>query len=103
MARSMVSMYGMSDKFGMMSLESTQNRYLDGRAVLNVSESTGAALDEEVRKILDECYQKAVALLEDKREKMREIAEFLFAKETLTGEEFMEIYEGRPVPGFGEF
>jgi len=103
MARSMVSMYGMSEKFGMMGLESLQNRYLDGRSVMNVSDRTGADLDEEVRKILDECYQKAVALLEDKREKMREIAEFLFAKETLTGEEFMEIYEGRPVPGFGEF
>jgi len=98
MARSMVSMYGMSDKFGMMGLESLQNRYLDGRSVSNVSDRTGAELDEEVRKILSECYQNAVALLEGKCDKMREIAEFLFTKETLTGEEFMEIYEKQPQP-----
>ena len=93
MARAMVSMYGMSEKYGMMSLESIQNRYLDGRAVLNVSDQTGAGLDEEVRKILDECYQKAVEILEEKRDKMRELAKVLVAKETLTGDEFMEIYE----------
>jgi len=96
-ARSMVSTYGMSEKFGMMSLESVQNRYLDGRAVLNVSERTGAALDEEVRIILDECYQKAVVLLEGNRERMRVIAEFLFTKETMTGDEFMEMYNASAV------
>jgi len=92
MARSMVSVYGMSEKFGMMGLESIQNRYLDGRNVMNVSERTGADLDEEVRKILEECYAKAVSLLSSKREKMQEIAEFLFNKETITGDEFMELY-----------
>ena len=92
MARSMVSMYGMSEKFGMMGLESIQNRYLDGRSVMNVSERTGADLDEEVRKILEECYQKAVQLLQERRTKMQEIANFLFAQETLTGDEFMAIY-----------
>jgi len=92
-ARSMVSMYGMSDKFGMMGLESVRNRYLDGRSVMNVSDRTGSALDEEVRLILDDCYQKAVTILEENREKMREIAEFLFANETLTGDEFMEMFE----------
>ena len=103
MARSMVSMHGMSEKFGMMGLESTQNRYLDGRAVLNVSDRTGAELDEEVRRILDECYQKAVELLQGKRDKMQEIAEFLFNKETLTGDEFMEIYTREPKPASGLF
>jgi len=96
MARSMVSMYGMSEKFGMMGLESLQNRYLDGRSVMNVSERTGADLDEEVRKILDACYDKAVKLLENNKEKMREIAEFLFTKETMTGDEFMEMYASVP-------
>jgi len=96
MARSMVSMYGMSEKFGMMGLESLQNRYLDGRSVMNVSERTGADLDEEVRKILDTCYSKAVVLLENNKEKMREIAEFLFTKETMTGDEFMEMYASKP-------
>jgi len=93
LARSMVSMYGMSDKFGMMGLESLQNRYLDGRAVLNVSDKTGSALDEEVRSILDGCYQKAVAILMDNRLKMRDIAEHLFTKETITGDEFMELFQ----------
>ncbi|MDR0272712.1 MAG: ATP-dependent zinc metalloprotease FtsH [Clostridiales bacterium] len=94
MARSMVSMYGMSEKFGMMGLESIQNRYLDGRAVLNVSEQTGAELDIEVRTILDDCYQKAIEFLKENEAKLNEIAEFLFNKETITGEEFMELYKG---------
>ena len=96
-ARAMVSMYGMSDKFGLMGLESVQNRYLDGRAVSNVSDRTNAELDEEVRKILQECYQKAVDLLKDNMDKMDEIAEFLIAKETITGDEFMELYRGKKV------
>jgi len=98
MARSMVSMYGMSEKFGMMGLESIQNRYLDGRAVLQVSDQTGAELDQEVRNIIEDCYQKAVELLKQNEEKMNEIAEFLFNKETITGEEFMELYRGESPP-----
>ena len=94
-ARAMVSMYGMSEKYGMMSLENIQNRYLDGRSVLNVSDQTGAGLDEEVRKILDDCYKRAVEILREKHDIMREIAEFLVAKETLTGDEFMDMYEGK--------
>jgi len=93
-ARAMVSMYGMSEKYGMMSLESIQNRYLDGRSVLNVSDRTGAGLDEEVRQILDDCYKRAVEILKEKHDVMREIAEFLVARETLTGDEFMGMYEG---------
>jgi len=92
MARSMVSMYGMSDKFGMMGLESVQNRYLDGRTVLQVSDQTGAELDAEVRSIIDGCYQKALELLSDNEGKLNEIAEYLFNKETITGDEFMELY-----------
>ncbi|MCL2499547.1 MAG: ATP-dependent zinc metalloprotease FtsH [Defluviitaleaceae bacterium] len=93
MARSMVSMYGMSEKFGMMSLESGGNRYLDGRPVLQVSDATGAELDKEVSKILQECYQKAVDMLRINEGKMKEIAEHLFNKETMTGDEFMELYK----------
>jgi len=92
MARSMVSMYGMSDKFGMMGLESIQNRYLDGRAVMNVSDKTGAELDAEVSAILKSCYDEAVRLLKTNESKLKSIAEVLFAKETLTGDEFMELY-----------
>jgi len=102
MARSMVSMYGMSEKFGMMGLESIQNRYLDGRAVLNVSDKTGAELDAEVSEILKQCYQKAVEMLAANETKLKDIAEVLFAKETITGDEFMELYakEAEPPPLF---
>jgi len=92
MARSMVTMYGMSDKFGMMSLESAGNRYLDGRAILNVSDATGAELDKEVSNILQGCYRKAVSLLKDNEAKMTVIADYLFTKETMTGDEFMEMF-----------
>ena len=98
MARSMVSMYGMSDRFGMMGLESVQNRYLDGRAVLNVSDRTGADLDAEVSAILRECYQKAVDMLTTNEGKLVNIADVLFAKETLTGDEFMELYTAEATP-----
>ena len=93
MARSMVSMYGMSEKFGMMGLESIQNRYLDGRAVLQVSDKTGSELDAEVKEILHSCHQKAIDLLKENDDKLREIAEYLFTKETITGDEFMEMYK----------
>ena len=91
MARSMVSLYGMSEKFGLMSLESIESKYLDGRSVLSCSEQTGAELDKEVNAILQECYQKALKLLQEYRKKMDEIAAYLFEKETINGEEFSEI------------
>jgi len=93
MARAMVSQYGMSARFGLMNLESVESKYLDGRSVLTCSEQTGAELDKEVNVILQECYSKARALLLEYRKKMDEIAERLFEKETLNGEEFMEILE----------
>ena len=91
MARSMVTQYGMSEKFGMMGLESVENRYLDGRAVMNGAESTGAEVDNEVKLILEDCYNQAKALLLGNREALDSISEFLIEKETITGEEFMEI------------
>ena len=91
MARSMVAQYGMSDKFGMMGLESVQNKYLDGRNVATCSEATQAKLDEEVRQIVEGAHQKAVQLLEENQEALHRIAAFLLEKETITGEEFMEI------------
>ncbi|MDR2932474.1 MAG: ATP-dependent zinc metalloprotease FtsH [Oscillospiraceae bacterium] len=91
MARSMVTQYGMSDKFDMMSLESTQNQYLDGRNVATCSEATGALIDDEVRAIIKACHEKARGLLEENKEKMSEIAEFLIEKETITGAQFMDI------------
>ena len=91
-ARAMVTQYGMSERFGLMGLESVQNRYLDGRAVMNCSDATGALIDEEVKEMLKVTYDKAKKIIEDHREVMDEIAEFLIEKETITGKEFMEIY-----------
>lgn len=91
LARKMVSMYGMSDRFGMMALESAQNKYLDGRQVQTCANETAAQLDEEVRKIVNDSYDKAKQILKDNINIMREAAEFLIDKETITGEEFMKI------------
>lgn len=91
MARTMVSQYGMSDTFGLMGLESIENRYLDGRAVLNCSDKTAAILDEEVNRMLKEYYAKAKELLADNRECLDRVSEYLIEKETITGKEFMEI------------
>ena len=91
-ARAMVTQYGMSERFGLMGLESVQNRYLDGRAVMNCSDATGALIDEEVKEMLKVAYDKAKKIIEDHREVMDEIAEFLIEKETITGKEFMKIF-----------
>ena len=91
LARAMVTQYGMSEKFGLMGLESVENRYLDGRAVLNCGDATAAEIDHEVMAILKECYVKAQGLLEGNREVLDEIADYLIEKETISGKEFMEI------------
>ena len=100
LARAMVTQYGMSEKFGLMGLESIENRYLDGRAVLNCGDATAAEIDTEVMAILRECYKKAEELLADNREVMDKIAEYLIEKETITGKEFMNIY--REVKGLSD-
>lgn len=92
MARAMVTQYGMSNAFGLMSLESVENRYLDGRPVLTCGEQTAAQIDGEVMNILKDCYAKAEAMLSENREIMDELAAFLTEKETITGKEFMEIF-----------
>lgn len=92
LARAMVTQYGMSEKFGLMGLESVQNRYLDGRAVLNCGDATAAEIDKEVMNILKDCYKKAEDLLSGNREVLDKIADFLIEKETITGKEFMNIY-----------
>lgn len=91
LARGMVTQYGMSDKFGAMGLESTQNQYLDGRNVSNCSEQTGAIIDEEVCKILADCEETAVSLLKGNEEVLVKISEYLLEKENITGTEFMEL------------
>lgn len=96
LARNMVSMYGMSDKFGMMGLESLQNRYLDGRPVQNCANETAAQIDGEVQKILDSCHEKALKLLHENMDKLRRIAEYLIEKESISGKEFMELFNAEP-------
>ena len=91
-ARAMVTRYGMSDKFGLMALESVESQYLDARSVLNCGEETAAQIDNEVMRILKECYARAKSLLEDNRRVMDQIAEFLYEKETITGKQFMDIF-----------
>jgi cell division protease FtsH len=92
-ARSMVAMYGMSERFDMMGLESMQNRYLDGRAVQNCSAETAAIIDEETLKIIKEAHKKSKKLLEGNRGLLTRISERLIEKETLMGDEFMAMIE----------
>ena len=92
-ARAMVTQYGMTDVFGLMSLETVEDRYLGGRAVLNCGEETAAQIDKEVMSILKTAYDKAYKLLSENRECLDKIAEFLIERETITGKEFMKIFE----------
>ncbi len=92
LARSMITRFGMSEKFGLMGLESVESQYLGGRTVLNCSEATAAQIDEEVKRILKEAYEEAKRLLTENRKALDEIAHFLYEKETITGKEFMEIF-----------
>ncbi len=94
LARSMVTQYGMSQKFGMMALEDSQSRYLDGRNVSTCSETTNAQADEEVRKIMEECYARAVTLVRENGDALERIAGQLLDKETISGERFMELLKG---------
>jgi len=92
-ARAMVTQYGMSKKFGLMGLEISANQYLDDRTVMNCSDVTAAEVDEEVRKVLQESYDEAKRLLTEHRKALDQIAEFLIKKETISGKEFMEIFD----------
>ena len=91
-ARAMITQYGMSEKFGLIGLESIQNRYLDGRAVMNCGEATAAEIDSEVMQMLKVAYDEAKRLLLENREALDKIAAFLIEKETITGKEFMQIF-----------
>ena len=99
-ARAMITQYGMSEKFGLIGLESVQHRYLDGRAVMNCGEATAAEIDKEVMEMLKKAYDEAKSLLTENREALDKIAAFLIEKETITGKEFMKIF--REVKGIPE-
>ena len=91
-ARAMITQYGMSEKFGLIGLESVQNRYLDGRPVMNCGQETASEIDHEVMKMLKEAYEEAKKLLSEHRESLDKIAAFLIEKETITGKEFKKIF-----------
>lgn len=91
LARAMIAQYGMSDTFGMAALESTENKYLDGRNVSNCSDETLTKRDNEVVKVLKDAYEKAKELLNTNLEALHKISEYLIEKETITGTEFMKI------------
>ena len=91
-ARNMVTRFGMSDKFGMMGLATVENQYLEGRASMTCGERTAAEVDQEVLRIVTECYDKATDLLEENREILDKISDYLYEHETITGKEFMKIF-----------
>ena len=90
-AKSMVTMYGMSESFGLMGLARVENQYLSGRTVMDCSDQTAAQVDKEVERILKEAYQTALQLLRENRMVLDQIADFLINRETITGKEFMRI------------
>ena len=91
-ARAMITMYGMSDKFGMMCLATVENQYLEGRAGLICGEETSGQIDAEVLSVINECYNDAYRMLEEHKDILDYISQYLFEKETITGKEFMEIF-----------
>lgn len=96
-ARNMVTIYGMSERFDMMGLESISNRYLDGRAVKNCSETTAAIVDEETLKIIKDAHSKSINILKENHELLRRVSERLLEKETIMGDEFMAMVEGKEI------
>ena len=92
LARQMITLYGMSDEFGLVALETIESQYLDGRSVLNCSDETAAKVDEAVRKVMKDCYEQAKAMLSENRGILEHTAQFLIEKETITGKQFMEIF-----------
>ena len=105
LARQMITMYGMSDEFGLVALETVESQYLDGRSVMNCSDETAAKVDEAIRLVMKECYDQAKAMLSENREILDRAAQFLIEKETITGKQFMEIFrevKGEPAPESAE-
>ncbi len=93
LARNMVTQYGMSDRFGLMGLATVESQYLEGRTVLNCSDVTAAAVDEEVRLILERSYTEAKRILSENMDALDVIADFLIRQETITGKEFMKMFD----------
>lgn len=93
----MITMYGMSDKFGVMGLATIQNQYLDGQMGLTCAQDTAAEVDDEIHAVLMHCFGEAVQILEDNRTLLDEIAGYLLIKETITGAEMMSFIHNEPI------
>ena len=91
LARAMITQYGMSDEFGLMSLEKVEDTYLAGRTVLNCSDETASQIDREVKALLKDCFDRAKTLLSENKEILAKVADYLYEHETITGKEFMEV------------
>jgi cell division protease FtsH len=98
--RAMITQYGMSEKFGMMGLETRESMYLDNGTRLNCSDQMAAEVDQEIMRVLKEAYEEAKRLLSENREALDKISDYLIQKETITGKEFMKIF--REVKGIPE-
>ncbi|MBQ1352030.1 MAG: ATP-dependent zinc metalloprotease FtsH [Oscillospiraceae bacterium] len=94
-ARKLITQYGMSDEFGMVALGTVQSQFLEGTATLNCAQETFAAVDQAVMRIIAQCHQDAIAILQENREMLDRVASYLLKKETITGQEMMAILEGR--------
>ena len=88
----MITRYGMSEKFGLMGLEQQENQYLDKKTYLTCGDATATEIDHEIMKMLADAYEAAKNLLNENRDILEKIAEYLISKETITGKEFMELY-----------
>lgn len=95
-ARSMITRLGMSETFGMTALETVNNKYLGGDTSLACSDQTATHVDEEVVRLIQQAYEEARRILEENKEKLHELAKFLYERETITGEQFMEIVNRVP-------
>ncbi len=96
-ARTMITQYGMSERFGMMGLQETRSKYLDTRSSYTCSETTATLVDEEVGKVIKECYDKAMSLLTENHEMLIKISEYLLKKENLSGEHFMKLFNNEEI------
>ena len=96
----MITRFGMSEKFGMMCLATTENQYLDNQATMNCAGATKAEIDKEVLTLINDCYNEATRLLTENRECLDKISEYLYEHETITGKEFMKIF--REIKGIPE-
>ncbi|MGN0320404.1 MAG: AAA family ATPase, partial [Lachnospira sp.] len=99
LAKTMITRYGMSDRFGLVALSTVEDEYLSGRASMNCAQATEAEVDDEVKKLIGRCYEEAKKILTENRDVCDKLARYLYDHETITGKEFMKIFrEAKGIP-----